>query len=60
MYTFDTLTWVPIDRRLILPAMLGSTERAWLNGYHAACLEKIAPRISDAARLWLTQATAPL
>lgn len=60
MYAFDTLTWVPIDRRLILPALLGSGERAWLNSYHVACLEKIGPRLSGAARLWLTQATNPL
>lgn len=60
MYAFNTLTLVPIDRRLILPALLGSGERAWLNSYHVACLEKIGPRLSGAARLWLTQATNPL
>ena len=60
MLSFDTLTWVPIDRRLILPAMLSAEERAWLNSYHAACLEKISHRLSDAARIWLTQATTAL
>jgi Xaa-Pro aminopeptidase len=60
MFSFDTLTWVPIDRRLILPGLMTAQDRAWLNSYHAACLDKIGPRISDAARVWLTQATAPL
>ncbi len=60
MFSFDTLTWVPIDRRLILPGLLTAQDRIWLNGYHAACHDKIAPRISDAARIWLSQATAPL
>lgn len=60
MLSFDTLTWVPIDRRLILPAMLTAEDRAWLDSYHAACLEKIGSRLSDAAQLWLRDATAPL
>ncbi|WP_323785868.1 aminopeptidase P family protein [Thalassovita sp.] len=60
MLAFDTLTWVPIDRRLILPEMLSTAERDWIDRYHAACRDKISPRLSDAARLWLHQATAPL
>ena len=60
MYAFDTLTWVPIDRRLILPALMDAGEIDWLNRYHAACRDKIGPRVSDAARLWLAAATEPL
>ena len=56
----ETLTWVPIDRRLVLPDLLTVEERGWLNAYHAACHDKIAGRLSDAARRWLMQATAPL
>ncbi|WP_137699874.1 aminopeptidase P family protein [Marimonas lutisalis] len=60
MFDFRTLTYVPIDRRLILPAMMAAGEIDWLNRYHAACRDKISPRVSDAARLWLAQATEPL
>ena len=60
MFSFDTLTWVPIDRRLVLPGLMTAEERAWLNAYHAACHDKIAPRLSEAARIWLAGATAPL
>ncbi|MEI4470888.1 aminopeptidase P family protein [Frigidibacter sp. MR17.24] len=60
MLAFETLTWVPIDRRLVLPAMLSAAERDWLDAYHAAVAEKIAPRLSEAARGWLATATAPL
>ena len=60
MYAFDTLTWVPIDRRLIIPALMDAGEIDWLNRYHAACRDKIGPRVSDAARLWLAAATEPL
>ncbi|MDQ2095444.1 aminopeptidase P family protein [Rhodalgimonas zhirmunskyi] len=60
MYDFLTLTWVPIDRRLIVSEMLDAGEIAWLNQYHATCRDKISPRVSPRAALWLQEATAPL
>ncbi len=57
---FETLTLVPIDRRLVLPAMLSPSEREWLNAYHARVAEIIAPELSPADRNWLLAATAPL
>ena len=55
-----TLAFAPIDRRLILPALLTGPARDWLNGYHAEVAEKIGPRVSPPAKLWLDAATAPL
>ncbi|THD73329.1 aminopeptidase P family protein [Thalassobius vesicularis] len=60
MFAFETLTWVPIDRRLIAREMLSPAEIAWVNAYHAACRDKIGSRLSEAARIWLRDATAPL
>jgi Xaa-Pro aminopeptidase len=60
MLQFETLTYVPIDRRLIATDLLSAQERDWINSYHAACRDKINPRLSDAAQLWLAQATAPI
>ena len=57
---FETLTFVPLDRRLIDLALLAPGERAWLNSYHAAVAAKLADRLSQAARAWLAQATAPV
>ena len=59
---FETLTLAPIDRALILPAMLTADERAWLDAYHARVAETLAPLLEDdAATLdWLEAATAPL
>ncbi len=57
---FETLNFVPIDRRLIDTDMLSTGERDWLNDYHAACVDKITPRISPAAQDWLKVATQPL
>ena len=59
-YSFETLTFTPIDRRLIVTAELSPGERAWLNAYHAETLEKLSPRLSAVARAWLEQAAAPL
>ncbi|MEM6617763.1 MAG: aminopeptidase P family protein [Pseudomonadota bacterium] len=58
--TFETLTWAPIDRRLIDPKLLSEAERAWLNTYHAQVMELLAARVSDTARAWLADACAPL
>lgn len=58
--SFETLTFVPFDRRLIAPEMLAPGERDWLNAYHKAVAEKLAPRVSAPAAEWLAQATAPL
>jgi Xaa-Pro aminopeptidase len=60
MLRFETLTWVPIDRRLVVVEMLSRDERDWLNGYHAQVLEKLGNQVSPAAKLWLTAACAPL
>jgi Xaa-Pro aminopeptidase len=57
---FETLTWVPIDRRLIVPGMLTGAERGWIDAYHAGVLDRIGPRVEGATRAWLERACAPL
>jgi Xaa-Pro aminopeptidase len=57
---FETLTFAPIDRRLVVMAMLAPGERDWLNGYHAEVLAKIGPRIGPDVLDWLKAACAPL
>ena len=60
MLSFETLTFVPVDTSLVVPEMLSGEERAWLNAYHATCVEKLASRLSDAASNWLTTSCAPI
>ncbi|MFP1644052.1 aminopeptidase P family protein [Pontitalea aquivivens] len=60
MLALRTLTWVPIDRRLILAGMLAPDERDWLNDYHAQVLHRIGPAVSAPARAWLEAACAPV
>jgi Xaa-Pro aminopeptidase len=57
---FETLTFVPFDRRLIRVDMLSPGDRDWLNAYHAQVLEKLAARLSPAALAWCQAACAPL
>jgi Xaa-Pro aminopeptidase len=60
MLGFETLTFAPIDRRLIDPEMLDPEELIWLNCYHAHVLAKIGPNLQGADLAWLTQACAPI
>jgi Xaa-Pro aminopeptidase len=57
---FETLTFVPLDRRLIDLSLLSPGERDWLDAYHAEIAEKLGDRVSDTAKAWLLQATAAL
>jgi Xaa-Pro aminopeptidase len=56
MLGFETLTFSPIDRRLIDRKMLMPAEKDWLNAYHAAVLSKIGPLVDVVTRNWLAAA----
>ncbi len=60
MLCFETLAFVPIDRRLIKVEMLSGGEREWLNTYHQMTMKKLTPKVSPAARKWLSQACTPI
>jgi Xaa-Pro aminopeptidase len=64
MLAFETLTYAPIDRRLIRVEMLGPDERAWVDDYHAAVLAQIGPQLVAEGHTetegWLRRACAPL
>ncbi|WP_308515618.1 aminopeptidase P family protein [Sphingomonas flavescens] len=60
MLGFETLTFAPIDRRLVDVDMLTPEELVWLNCYHAHVMAKIGPTLSGADLDWLQRACAPL
>ncbi|MCZ2328656.1 aminopeptidase P family protein [Bartonella sp. F02] len=60
MLSFETLTNCPIDRKLILPELLTSQERQWLNDYHAHVYQMNAPYLNKEDTDWLKEATTPL
>ena len=60
MLGFETLTFAPIDRRLIDAEMLDPEELIWLNCYHAHVLARIGPNLQGDDLEWLRRACAPI
>ncbi len=60
MLGFETLTFAPIDRNCIEPALLSPSELDWLNAYHAKVMEVVAPQMEGEALAWLEWACAPI
>jgi Xaa-Pro aminopeptidase len=58
--SFETVTFAPMDRRLIDVALLEPNEIAWLDAYHAKVRAVLEPQMPAEARAWLGDATAPL
>ena len=57
---FETLTHVPIERRLLSRAILEPGEIAWWNAYHARVLEIVGPQLEGDVLAWLEAQCAPL
>jgi Xaa-Pro aminopeptidase len=61
MHWLETITFAPIDRKLVDPAIMSHEDLDWLNRYHADVLKKIGPRLDNAADMaWLEAACAPI
>ena len=60
MLGFETLTLCPIDRRLIVPALLTAAELHWIDAYHLRVRSALDPLLDPSERDWLASATAPL
>ena len=54
---FQNLTCAPIDLDAIDVNALTVTECRWLNEYHAAVYETVAPHLTEDERVWLRDAT---
>src|SRR5947209_1341853 len=57
---FETLTFAPIDRRLIETTLMAPDEITWLNDYHAKVRELVSGSLEEPTRAWLEAATAKL
>lgn len=60
MLCWRGLTYVPIDRRLIVTEMLTAAERDWLNAYHAETAANLRPYVSSTAQSWLDDVTTAI
>jgi Xaa-Pro aminopeptidase len=60
MMGFETLTLAPIDRRLVVKALLTPEEAAQLDAYHARVLAVVGPQVPADVGAWLQDACAPI
>ena len=57
---FETLTLVPIDKKLIDVYLLDAGEQDWLNNYHRKVYESLAACVNDDEKKWLKESCSPL
>jgi len=57
---FETLTFVPLDRKLIDKGLLTAEEIAWVDGYHAEVRALLSPSLTGDDLAWLERETQPL
>ena len=60
MLGFETLTYVPIEKKLIDASMLSDRELDWLNIYHAQVVALIGAQLAGEDKAWLERQCAPL
>ncbi|BEP28249.1 aminopeptidase P family protein [Helicovermis profundi] len=56
-FKFETVSFCPIDRRLIKSDMLNESERKWINTYHSEVFEKLSPLLNSEQTNWLKEMT---
>ena len=59
-YEFETLTFCPFFKDIIVKEMLSESELQWLNDYHKQCEEKIAPHLEGDLKKWFLETVSPL
>jgi Xaa-Pro aminopeptidase len=60
MLEFETLTLAPIDRAMIDVELLNTSERNWLNTYHARVKTTLTPLVDANTQAFLKRACAPI
>ena len=60
----ETITYVPLDRKLIDKNLLSEDEVKWIDDYHQLCWDKLSPLMEKLGKTelieWLKEQTAPL
>jgi Xaa-Pro aminopeptidase len=57
MLAFETLTFAPIDKSLVVAEMLSPDEQFWLANYHKQVLAELSPYLDPAMAEWLRDHT---
>ena len=56
-YSFETISFCPIDLNLIDKNLLSTEELGWLNSYHKKVKNHLSPYLNKDEKEWLTKAT---
>ena len=59
-YCFDILTYVPIDKDLIMIELLNQEEISWINNYHKKVYDLVHIYLNNEQNKWLFKVTSPL
>lgn len=59
-YEFETLTFCPFFKEIIVKEMLLDAEINWLNNYHKLCEEKLAPFLEGEIKSWFLELVKPI
>lgn len=54
-YGFESLTYIPFDKKLIDFSALSGEQKAWLTAYYQAIVNKIGPTLSQEEANWLSE-----
>ena len=58
MLEFETISFAPLDRKLIIKDILTKAEIDWINQYNKSILSKVV--VSKECEPWLKKETRPL
>ncbi len=59
-YEFETLTFCPFFKDIIVKELLSAEEIEWLNNYHKQCEEKLAGDLEGDVKEWFLELVKPL
>ena len=59
-YEFETLTFCPFFKSIIVKEILSKEEIDWLNAYHETCKEKLGPHLEGEVKEWFLDLVSPL
>ena len=60
MWSFETLTMVPINKTMIEINLLTKEEIIWINSYHKTVETRLIPLLDTTTQKWLKNATSPI
>ena len=52
---FETLTYCPLDKELIIKDLLDKNEIEWINNYHLQIIKKYEKKLLSEQRDWLNK-----